>query len=80
MPHKKPKKKELTTIQKRENQLLASQRIKIEHHFAHLKTLRIIKDKNRNYKANFRENIMMTACCLHNLRLTFRLKKQIIKL
>jgi len=80
MPHKKPKKKALTTIQKKENQLLASKRVKIEHHFAHLKTLRIIKDKNRNYKTNFRENIMLTACCLHNFRLEFRLKRQTIQL
>jgi hypothetical protein len=72
MPHKKPKKKELTTIQKKENQLLASKRVKIEHHFAHLKVLRIIKDKNPNYKANFRENIMLNACYLHNFRLQFR--------
>jgi hypothetical protein len=80
MPHKKPKKKELTTIQKKENQLLASTRVKIEHHFAHLKTLRIIKDKNRNYKVNFRENVILTACCLHNFRLQFRLKKKTIYL
>lgn len=80
MPHKKPKKQELTPIQKQENQLLASKRVKIEHHFANLKTLRIIKDKNRNYKTNFRENVMLSACCLHNFRLQFRLERQTIQL
>ncbi len=80
IPHKKPKKKILTKIQKKENQILASKRVRIEHHFAHLKTLRIIHDKNRNYKTNFRENVMLTACCLHNFRLQFRLKKQTIYL
>jgi hypothetical protein len=37
-----------------------------------------IRDKNRNCKINFRENIMIIACCLHNFRLQFRLKKQTI--
>lgn len=43
IPHKKPKKKELTPEQKAENKLRASQRIRVEHALAGLKRYRILQ-------------------------------------
>lgn len=75
LPHKKPKNKELSKIQKTQNRLLSRQRVKVEHVLAHVKVLRIVKDKNRNYKLHFRDTIMDLACRLYN----FRLKHRIIR-
>ena len=36
--------------------------------------MRILKDRNRNYKANNRDLIFRTACALHNFRRTKRIK------
>ena len=47
-PQKKPKGKSLTEEQKRENQKHNGLRVKIEHVFAHLKSLRVVKDRIRN--------------------------------
>ena len=44
-PHKKPRKQELTPVQKAENQVLASQRIVVEHAHAGLKRYRILADR-----------------------------------
>lgn len=76
LPHKKPKntkkeKRDLTQEQKDFNQQLAKKRVKVENVLAHVKILRIVKDKNRNYKQGFRENLMLTACALYNFRLSF---------
>jgi hypothetical protein len=75
LPHKKPKNKELTKIQKTQNKLLSRERVKVEHVLAHVKVLRIIKDKNRNYKLHFRDTIMNLACRLHNFRLKHRITR-----
>lgn len=72
LPHKKPKGKELTKIQKKENQLFSRERIIIENVIAHVKIMRIVKDKNRNRKDNFRDLVMDTAVRLHNYRVTKR--------
>jgi len=68
MPHKKPKGKELTEEQKAENKQHSSSRVKIEHVFAHLKTIRILKDKLRNYKLNFNHLIMEIGAKLYNFK------------
>jgi len=75
LPHKKPTNKELTKIQKTQNRLISRIPVKIENHFAHLKVLRIIKDVCRNYKLNFRQEIIDTACRLHNFRIQQRIKR-----
>jgi len=73
LPHKKPRntkteKKELTDEQKTFNRELSKKRVKVENVLAHVKILRIVKDKNRNYRLGFRENLMKTACGLYNFR------------
>jgi hypothetical protein len=75
LPHKKPRNKELTKIQKVQNRLISRIRVKVEHHFAHLKVLRIIRDVCRNYKFNFRQEIIDTACRLHNFRIDNRIRR-----
>lgn len=77
LPHKKPRntkteKRELTIKQKGENQAQASKRVKIENVLAHVKILRIVKDRNRNYRFNFRDRIMWIACSLYNFRIAHR--------
>lgn len=75
VPYKKPRntkteKRELTKEQKDFNREQSKQRVTVENVIAHVKVLRIIKDKNRNYRYGFRENLMKTACGLHNFRKT----------
>lgn len=72
LPHKKPKLKELSKIQKKENQLLSRDRVLIENVLAHVKIMRIVKDKNRNRKNGFRDLVIDTAVRLHNYRVTKR--------
>jgi hypothetical protein len=74
LPHKKPRntkteKRYLTKEQKEFNRKLAIERVKIENTLAHVKVLRIVKDRNRNYKQGYRDTIMLIACSLHNFRL-----------
>ena len=47
LPHKKPKKKELTAEQKADNKVLASERVVVEHRIAGLKRFRILSDRLR---------------------------------
>ena len=73
LPHKKPRntkteKKYLTEEQKDFNKDHSKRRVKIENVLAHVKILRIIKDRNRNYRLGFREKLMKTACSLYNFR------------
>lgn len=73
LPHKKPRntkteKKELTKDQKDFNKELSKKRVKMENVLAHIKILRIVKDKNRNYRFGFRENLVRTAYGLYNFR------------
>jgi hypothetical protein len=73
LPHKKPRntktqKRDLTQDQRDFNKELSKKRVKVENVLAHIKILRIVKDKNRNYRFGFRENLMKTACALYNFR------------
>lgn len=47
IPHKKPKKQELTAEQREENKQLASKRIRVEHALSGLKRYRILVDRLR---------------------------------
>ena len=73
LPHKKPRnskkvKRELSQEKKDFNTALARRRVQVENVLAHVKTLRIVKDRSRNYRFGFRENLMKTACGLYNFR------------
>lgn len=75
MPFKKPKNKELTEDQKAKNKEIGSIRVKIEHAFSGVKTLRIVKDKIRLKTTPIREQVMLIAIGLHNLRMMFQIQK-----
>jgi len=80
MPHKKPKNKELSKIQKKQNSLLSRERITIENTFAHLKILRIIKDTIRTYSKEVKNIVFKIAVALYNFRRSFFLKRKVIYL
>lgn len=71
-PKKKPRGHELTPEDKANNRLISKVRIRIEHAIGGVKRYRIVKDKLRNWKQDFRDKVMETCCGLHNFRLNFR--------
>jgi hypothetical protein len=71
-PKKKPRGKELTADEKADNRAINHIRIRIEHAIGGVKRYRIVKDKLRNWKEGFRDQVMETCCGLHNFRLNFR--------
>jgi len=71
-PKKKPRGRELTAAEKENNQAISKIRVRIEHVIGGVKRYRIVKDKLRNWKENFRDQVMETCCGLHNFRLNFR--------
>ena len=71
-PKKKPRGKELTAEDKENNHAISSIRIRVEHAIGGVKRFRIVKDKIRNWKEGFRDQVMETCCGLHNFRLNSR--------
>jgi hypothetical protein len=71
-PKKKPRGRELTEAEKENNRAISKIRVRIEHVIGGVKRYRIVKDKLRNWKENFRDQVMETCCGLHNFRLNFR--------
>ena len=71
-PKKKPRGQELTEAEKGNNRLISKVRIRVEHAIGGVKRYRIVKDKLRNWKQDFRDKVMETCCGLHNFRLNFR--------
>lgn len=71
-PKKKPRGQELTPEDKENNTAISKVRIRIEHAIGGVKRYRIVKDKIRNWKQDFRDKVMETCCGLHNFRLNFR--------
>ena len=70
IPHKKPKKKELTVEQKAENKVLAGERIVVEHSIAGLKRYRILSDRLRLHDLDLYNQILGLCAGLWNFRLT----------
>lgn len=70
--HKKPKGADLTKFQKKENQLIASVRIVVEHAIGGVKRCRIVKEIIRIYNADIRDRVIETCAALHNYRLAKR--------
>jgi hypothetical protein len=71
-PKKKPRGGELTAKETDENRQISRIRILVEHAIGGSKRYRIVKDQVRNWKNNFRDQVMETCCGLHNFRLNFR--------
>ncbi|WP_158602606.1 transposase family protein [Proteiniphilum sp. X52] len=80
MPTKKPKGKELSDDQKKENddqkkenREISSFRILVEHAIGGIKKCRIVKERFRCRKFGFDDLVMLIACGLHNFRITMSL-------
>jgi hypothetical protein len=72
LPFKKPAHRELSEYDKLYNRLLASVRVKVEHVMAGVKRIRIVKDIIRLKGEQIRDQLMLIACGLHNLRINHR--------
>jgi hypothetical protein len=68
MPHKKPRKGELTAVQKQENRQISRVRVGVEHGIGAVKRLRIIKDTVRLHDFFLKDTLMVIAVALHNFR------------
>jgi hypothetical protein len=71
-PKKKPRKGELTADEKVFNRAVSSVRIVVEHALGGVKRCQIVAVKFRNRVANFVDDVMETACGLHNFRVSCR--------
>jgi hypothetical protein len=67
-PKKKPRGGELTGQEKKQNTLISSIRVIVEHVIAGIKRCHIVKDVFRNTKADYDDEVIELACALHNFR------------
>ena len=72
MPHKKPRKKELSDQKKLENQVVSSVRVKVEHSIGGIKRLRIVKDTVRCHSWWRKDQLMVISTSIHNFRTAMR--------
>ncbi len=72
MPHKKPRKGQLTEAQKLQNKQKAAVRVKIEHIIGKVKVYRIVKDTLRLWKQGIKDLVMEIACALHNFKHSYK--------
>jgi hypothetical protein len=68
LPYKKPRNGQITDLQKSINREISKIRVRVEHAFAGVKRLKIIKNKIRLRKYHIRDSMMNIAAALHNLR------------
>lgn len=71
-PKKKPRGGALTADEKIINRAISSIRVGIEHSIGGVKRAQIVAVKHRNRVAHFVDDVMETACGLHNFRLAHR--------
>ncbi|PZV07035.1 MAG: transposase, partial [Leptolyngbya sp.] len=57
---------------KHHNREISSERVEIEHQIGGIKRCNIVVHKFRNRTDHYADDVMETACGLHNLRLTHR--------
>lgn len=72
-PKKKPRGGELAPDEKLINRAISRFRVEVEHRIGGVKRAQIVVQKFRNRMENFVDEVMETACGLHNFRLTHRL-------
>ena len=71
-PKKKPRGGELTSDEKILNRAISSLRVEIEHQIGGIKRCQIVVQNFRNRMDDFIDEVMETACGLHNFRLAHR--------
>lgn len=67
-PYKRRRGRRLHRKRRDFNRLLASERIAVEHTFASVKRLRILRDEFRNRRKGMIDEVMAIGCTLHNYR------------
>ena len=70
-PKKKPRKKELTDEEKKQNQAISRIRVKVEHAIGQCKVFKIVKDEIRVFKYDFRDLALLLACSLSNFKIKY---------
>lgn len=71
-PKKKPRNAELSEAEKEENRQISKVRVAIEHQIGGIKRCQIVVQKFRNWVDHYIDDVMETACGLHNFRLSHR--------
>ena len=71
-PKKKPRNGALTPDEKVFNRAVSSVRVEVEHQIGGAKRCQILVQKFRNRVENFVDDVMETACGLHNFRMSHR--------
>jgi DDE superfamily endonuclease/Helix-turn-helix of DDE superfamily endonuclease len=71
-PQKKPRGKKLTKKQKSGNKKISKVRVEVEHQIGGIKRCQIVVQPFRNYADHYIDDVIETACGLHNYRLTQR--------
>jgi hypothetical protein len=74
-PKKKPRNAELSDGEKEENRQISKIRVEVEHQIGGIKRCQIVVEKFRNWVDHYIDDVMETACGLHNFRFTHRQKK-----
>lgn len=72
-PKKKPRGRELHSIQKTINQVISKVRVTVEHAIAGIKRCRIVADTFRNWRPGMVDQVVLAASGLHNLRVAARI-------
>jgi hypothetical protein len=62
----------LTEIDKQGNRQISSERIEVEHHIGGIKRCNIVVHPLRSRTDHFADDVMETACGLHNFRFSHR--------
>lgn len=71
-PKKKPRGGQLTQEEKEKNRDISTVRVEVEHQIGGVKRCQILVQKFRNRVAHYVDDVMETACGLHNFRLSYR--------
>lgn len=71
-PKKKPRNGQLTTGEKEDNRQVSKVRVEVEHQIGGIKRCKILMHKFRNWRDHYIDDVMETACGLHNFRLFHR--------
>lgn len=71
-PKKKPRNQPLSDVDKQHNREISRERVEIEHHIAGIKRCKIVVHPFRNRTDYSVDDVMETACGLHNFRLAHR--------
>lgn len=71
IPHKKPKKQELTALEKLENRVFAQERVKVEHAIGGMKRYRILSDRLRLHDFGLYDDLLEVCAGLWNFQLSY---------